>query len=295
MLRLHEETDGATGIKTKVPECTWSSYFVAFAGNGATSGSMDTLRLPLGQDATLSANALKRTNYKFTGWNTSADGSGQEYSDKATVRDLTTHHHATVTLYAQWEKQSSASSEFADDAGSWNVWGTIKWRVADDTLYIRPKDSPDGEGTIGQRDKYGRDESAPWTGAARDTGAARYVTRIASSGTIHVHGASNGLFNGLEKLTDISDLAEWVIDPPGEDRPNLGGMFSGCKSLADVSPLSGWDTSAVAYIDNMFGGCTVLEDATALEGWDVSKAWSPANAFDSSLSNERRPTWARSE
>ena len=46
---------------------------------------------------TLSPNAFTRTNYRFTGWNTAADGSGISYANSATYTGPST------TLYAQWE------------------------------------------------------------------------------------------------------------------------------------------------------------------------------------------------
>ena len=52
------------------------------------------------QAANLTANAFKKTGYSFAGWNTKSDGSGTNYSDKASVKNLATS--GTVTLYAQW-------------------------------------------------------------------------------------------------------------------------------------------------------------------------------------------------
>ena len=57
-----------------------------------------------GTSYTLTANAYKKTGYKFKGWNTKANGTGTTYKDKASVKNLTTKNGATVTLYAQWGK-----------------------------------------------------------------------------------------------------------------------------------------------------------------------------------------------
>ena len=51
----------------------------------------------------LTANGFTRTSYKFIGWNTKADGTGTNYTDKQSVKNLSTTNGATVTLYAKWQ------------------------------------------------------------------------------------------------------------------------------------------------------------------------------------------------
>ena len=80
-------------------------YTVTFDSNGGT-GSMAVQQFTVGEAQSLHTNAFTRTGYSFTGWNTKDDGSGRDYADKATVKDLATIDGATVTLYAQWEEQS---------------------------------------------------------------------------------------------------------------------------------------------------------------------------------------------
>ena len=83
-------------------ETTRITYTIAFNGNGATSGSTASMSMVYGTAKNLTANGFKRTGYKFTGWNTKANGSGTKYSDKQSVNNLTSTNGATVTLYAQW-------------------------------------------------------------------------------------------------------------------------------------------------------------------------------------------------
>ena len=78
---------------------TANKYKVAFNANGG-SGSMSDQMLTYDQAANLTANAFKKTGYSFAGWNTKSDGSGTNYSDKASVKNLATS--GTVTLYAKW-------------------------------------------------------------------------------------------------------------------------------------------------------------------------------------------------
>ena len=83
------------------------SYSITFDGNGADDGEMDAITATYDEEYTLTANTFTRNGYTFTGWNTEADGSGTSYEDGATVSNLTTEDGATVTLYAQWEENTS--------------------------------------------------------------------------------------------------------------------------------------------------------------------------------------------
>jgi uncharacterized repeat protein (TIGR02543 family) len=93
-------TDGKT--VTLYAQWTANTYTVAFDGNGANYGTMKSLTKTYDKTYTLTANAYTRTGYKFTGWNTKADGSGTTYKNKASIKNLTSTNGKTVTLYAQW-------------------------------------------------------------------------------------------------------------------------------------------------------------------------------------------------
>ena len=80
-------------------------YYVTYDANGG-SGSMSKSSCFYGYSYTLKENTFTKTNYTFNGWNTSADGSGKSYSNKASINSLTTEDEATITLYAQWKGNS---------------------------------------------------------------------------------------------------------------------------------------------------------------------------------------------
>lgn len=67
--------------------------------NDLTNASMYTYDV----SGTLAKNMYTLKGWKFTGWNTKADGSGKEYIDRAEVKNLTTENNGVVHLYAQWE------------------------------------------------------------------------------------------------------------------------------------------------------------------------------------------------
>lgn len=75
---------------------------VAFNGNGATSGSMSSIKIPAGGSQTLPSNTFTRDSYVFNGWNTASNGSGTSYADGANYTASTSYAGQTVTLYAQW-------------------------------------------------------------------------------------------------------------------------------------------------------------------------------------------------
>ena len=94
-------------IVTVYAKWTEHKYTISFQGNGSTSGSMSKMtKLKYSKSYTLTKNAFKKKGYKFTGWNTKADGSGKTYKNAASVSKLTTKDGKTVKLYAQWKKVS---------------------------------------------------------------------------------------------------------------------------------------------------------------------------------------------
>ena len=78
------------------------TYTVKFNGNGSTSGSMSNMSMTYDTAKTLTANSFKKTGYSFTGWNTKADGSGTSYTDRQSVKNLTSTNGAVINLYAKW-------------------------------------------------------------------------------------------------------------------------------------------------------------------------------------------------
>ena len=79
---------------------------VTFEANGSNEypveGTMPPQAVTAKTDTVLNTNAFTRAGYNFLSWNTKADGTGDTYSDGATVA-LT----EDTTLYAQWEDNHS--------------------------------------------------------------------------------------------------------------------------------------------------------------------------------------------
>ncbi len=92
-----------TSNTTLYAQWTANKYTVTFNENGGT-GTMSNQSFEYDETKPLTANAFTRKGYEFTGWNTQANGSGDSYSDKESVSNLSATNGATVNLYAQWDQ-----------------------------------------------------------------------------------------------------------------------------------------------------------------------------------------------
>jgi len=83
-----------------------SKFTVSFNANGG-SGIHSNQSFVTGTSQSILANTFTRDKYAFAGWNTSADGTGFDYNDKADGNTILTNvggtAGSTVVLYAQWE------------------------------------------------------------------------------------------------------------------------------------------------------------------------------------------------
>ena len=112
----------ATGFVDKdfIEQTTWqgysitdlnAKYIISFDANGGTGEMQDqeaTITNSQVVSANLTKNTFKREGYKFAGWNTEADGSGDAYTDQNEIPKV------PATLYAQWVKD-------IDKAGTYTV------------------------------------------------------------------------------------------------------------------------------------------------------------------------------
>jgi len=75
------------------------SFTVTFNPNGATAGKMEEQTFEAGETKPLLANQFHYRGYKFTGWCTSANGSGEKFVNQQPVTIT-----SDMNLYAQWER-----------------------------------------------------------------------------------------------------------------------------------------------------------------------------------------------
>ncbi|MDT2660215.1 BspA family leucine-rich repeat surface protein, partial [Enterococcus hulanensis] len=77
-------------------------YTIQFDANGG-EGTMSDQVLSIDEEKSLSGNQFTRKGYDFVEWNEESDGSGDSYSDKEAVKNLSTTEGEQVKLYAQWK------------------------------------------------------------------------------------------------------------------------------------------------------------------------------------------------
>ncbi|UTC47835.1 InlB B-repeat-containing protein [Treponema vincentii] len=70
----------------------------------SVKGYMRDDNLTYATASNLGKNEYYAKDYKFTGWNTKADGTGTAYADQASFTWKGNANNETITLYAQWEK-----------------------------------------------------------------------------------------------------------------------------------------------------------------------------------------------
>lgn len=92
--------------------------FVTFYGNGEDSGEVEGQTIYYDRSTPLNENKFIRENYKFTGWNTTADGSGESFTDKWPVKAGDFAQYPEHKLYAQWAR---ITVTFNANGGSGNM------------------------------------------------------------------------------------------------------------------------------------------------------------------------------
>lgn len=84
-----------------------NEYTISYNVNGG-KGSVNRVIATYDKDIPLdNGSGLSYEGFKFAGWNTKADGSGQQFDIGVSARNLTSIHTANVTLYAQWKESFS--------------------------------------------------------------------------------------------------------------------------------------------------------------------------------------------
>ena len=92
---------------TESPAVAVTAYSVTYNGNGSTGGNAvtDAKAYIPGATVTVQKNTFTKTGYRFTAWNTQANGEGTPYTDTFTMAN------ENVTLYAQWAKDENATKK----------------------------------------------------------------------------------------------------------------------------------------------------------------------------------------
>ena len=94
---------GESTIHVNVQLVKNTEYIVRYEPNGGAGDAYEDSTLYLnGQQAPVKSNTFTKAGYRFTGWNTEANGTGTSYNPNGNNNRVTIGG-ADVTLYAQWE------------------------------------------------------------------------------------------------------------------------------------------------------------------------------------------------
>ena len=158
------QTVNISGDLTLYAQWAAGRYTVQFDANGGT-GSMQPQSFELGQEQALTRCSFSREGFLFLGWNTLPDGSGTNYGDGQTVRNLSTEDGAVVTLYALWTDRLTHVITFDANDGSGRtnqqrVEDSVKTRLTPNEFYrdgyrfIEWNTEADGSGTAYADEDY---------------------------------------------------------------------------------------------------------------------------------------------
>ncbi len=143
---------GSTGPRTFYARWTANPYTVIFhknIGDGETQSQSFTYDEGM---KSLADNTFTRNGYTFDGWNTSENGTGTSYTDKQSVKNLTTS--GTVNLYAKW-KLVEYSITYNLNGGTQASGQATSFNVESQDIALKDPSKGDGYGFMGWYDNPG--------------------------------------------------------------------------------------------------------------------------------------------
>ena len=137
------ELDGV-GLEVSADGLTWEDYddanphpkqymrtfvgaTITFNANGGT-GDMAAQTIHINKATALKPNTFTKEGEIFKGWNTKADGSGDDYADKASIEIS-----ADITLYAQWEVAPTGNYITAETT---TIQSGLTWTIQDNVVNL---------------------------------------------------------------------------------------------------------------------------------------------------------------
>lgn len=152
---------------TNTLKAAWStnSFTVAFFGNGGV-GEMESQPFTYDVRQPLRANAFVRPGYDFLGWTRDPQAAAVEFTDQATVSNLTSAADGVVSLFAKWSSTGSLTNPYSiaadcdktDNAGvkltltpNNAAWCTVVSNASDaveggNDQYVKLMPTPSGSG-----------------------------------------------------------------------------------------------------------------------------------------------------
>lgn len=187
-----------------------------------------------GQSIVIPSSSLKKTGYKFVGWNTKTDGTGKKYSSGESII-----FYNNTPLYAMWEKDNSDYldlSKFSVDEQNKHI---EKIEVGTKISDIRKKINTNGQVTFVNSSMSNVDDNS--------TVATGYSVKIKlNSGTVNYKLVVVGDVRGTGKVTmaDVMKVANQILDSKtiqGTEYLKAADVtFDGSIKMNDVMKLASY-------------------------------------------------------
>ncbi|MBQ7159512.1 MAG: family 16 glycosylhydrolase [Treponema sp.] len=207
------------------------TYTITFEKNASDAvGVTESISSKKNSTVTLTECGFTRSGYKFIGWNTTADGKGANYSNKATFPLI-----KNLTLYAVWTKEESEENTGGTESGTGNQESGGNTNPATPTT---PTDNPSGTPTDNPTDTPVTEKTVTNYLFSSETGASDLGAELIDWG--------NG---GTATTTDVSGIGKALLVTTGTG----WGSAAGCVPFTFSSGLlRSYDTlSFKLYVSDM--------------------------------------------
>ena len=255
---------------TLYAQWTANPVAVTFNANGG-SGTMSPQTFTVGVAQQLTANSFTRSGYSFSGWNTSANGSGTSYSDRQSITIS-----ADITLYAQWTS-NTVTVTFNANGGS----GTMS-----------PQTFTIGVAQALTANSFTRTDYvfSGWNTAANGSGTSysdRQSITISSNLTLYAQWrGTTGTLDGHDWVDfGLPSGMRWATCNLGADSPTAYGNY---YAWGETSPKSTYNSSTYTYNDNPTTLPSSVDAATA--NWGSNWRMPTKTEFEE-LKNNCTVTW----
>jgi hypothetical protein len=238
------------------------TFTITFDPNGGT-GEMDPMSAPKGETVRLTENKFTQEGYNFKSWNTKADGSGDKYEDKQSIKI-----DEDLTLYAQWEKEENIIETNTETVtnldGSTTTIVTQKLETAGSSFTI------DGEGGVSKGVGSG-------SGGDVFSEISKVIQELLNRNVIANAGSGSYILNPiLVRTGDASNvLINSVTEKDAEGQTTATSVSLTVKQTGDSDPTqiaicAGGGVNPDAPTSGTFGNFT----------WEVSKSDASSSVYD---------------
>ena len=233
-------------------------YRVIFDKNNENAtGTMEPQEFNYDVEKTLSANTFSRPGFSFAGWNTKEDGTGINYDDGDSVKNLSSG--ADVILYAQWSPdylKVMSTTNGEKIAAFDNNQGITKAQV-EKVYTLNTRDLPsDLQSSVKKQWDVSEKQNGSIIAYALDTDSnSKYEIYIGQDGGVKANPNSKKLFNYYSNATYM-DLSNLITD----DVTTMLATFQRCENLQNIDGEENWKTDNVECMIAMFNYCTALKN-----------------------------------